>query len=155
MPLPFWSILSLHALTLLSPTLRTMRTIQEKQLPSILRIKPMPICYTSPIPLRWTSRTFVAGCTSSIDREEPLYWVHPISGISKVVRTSQFISPWYCHFIKDLCTCPGSVPKDRFAWFSLTVHLLFQITPFALSIFLVHSRGAHAPLHFSLFGLRT
>ena len=42
----------------------------------------------------------------------------------------------------------------------LDFHLLFtccffSITPFALSIFLVRSWGARAPLHFSLFGLHT
>ena len=39
-------------------------------------------------PSRWTSRTFIAGRTSSIDREDPLCPVHPVSGISEVVRTS-------------------------------------------------------------------
>ena len=54
-----------------------------------------------PTPSRWTSSTFVVSRTSSIDREDPLYWAHPVSGISEVVRTSQFVSPWYYHFIID------------------------------------------------------
>ena len=49
------------------------------------------LCFT--IPSRWTSSTFVIGRTSSIDREDPLYCAHPVSGISEVVRTSQFVSP--------------------------------------------------------------
>ena len=39
-------------LYLISPDflMQDMRTIQEKQLLSILHIKPVPICYSSPIP---------------------------------------------------------------------------------------------------------
>ena len=49
------------------------------------------LCFT--VPSRWTSSTFVIGRTSSIDRGDPLCCAHPVSGISEVVHTSQFVSP--------------------------------------------------------------